>query len=394
MNRTKSRLLALILVAMFICAAVPFASTPSFTDVPTSHWAFNQIEKAATDGIMTGTAPGVFSPNDKLTVVQWMVILTRTYYGDEVAASTATGEWYAQNYAVATNHRLMSNVFQDEYIDSLMPVTMTKELANKECSREQAAAMLYNVMKDKSMAIPSAGDISATQAKIHDLSSCERYRHESIAVCYYYGILTGVDAAGNFGGENSMTRAQAAVLYCRMEEALSKGGNTGNTGTPVVPDKPENPTTPDEPDKPVASGKTLPNGKEYTDANVKEYIDTVIKKKYPEGWTYDAQTRYYSFAFNANGLECAKLAFMVSDDIFGTLPAHTHKDITKIRPGDVLEHPGHWSIATSTVTPDLYDAGCYNVDAIDGGPAGIANWSSGKLLNSNAGYTIWTRYPD
>ncbi len=283
--------IAALTLALLLCLglAVPASAAGAFTDVPGTHWAAAQIEKAAADGIMTGTAPGVFSPNGKLTVAQWMVILTRTYFGDEVAASTATGEWYAKNYDVAMKHWLMGDVFQDEYLDSLMPVTMTKEMANGECSREQAAAMIANIIRAKNLSTfdmsstPTMDELLAFKDKIPDLDKSAHYRRQDIATCYYYGIMSGIDSSGNFGGSSSMTRAQAAVLYCRMGEVIDKLTAEKNSlvnpttpGQPVNPPKQENPTTPENPTQPE-NPTTPENPTQPENPSREEYIEEVVR---------------------------------------------------------------------------------------------------------------------
>ena len=42
--------------------------------------------------------------------------------------------------------------------------------------------------------------------------------HNSAAILRLYqaGVLTGVDEAGNFGGERELTRAQAAIMLARV----------------------------------------------------------------------------------------------------------------------------------------------------------------------------------
>lgn len=70
----KKRMISLILSLTLLLslsapalAAAP-AAKPHFTDVPTSHWAYTQIERAYSDGVIAGTAgnaanyTGVFSP--------------------------------------------------------------------------------------------------------------------------------------------------------------------------------------------------------------------------------------------------------------------------------------------------------------------------------------------
>ena len=51
-----------LLLAMTVASIGPmFAATPAFSDVPTSHWAYEQINRCVQDGIVSGYADGTFS---------------------------------------------------------------------------------------------------------------------------------------------------------------------------------------------------------------------------------------------------------------------------------------------------------------------------------------------
>ena len=95
----KKRMISLILsLTLLLSLSVPtFAAAPTtqphFTDVPTSHWAYTQIERAYSDGVIAGTAgnaanyTGVFSPSGTLTEAQFVTIMTRAFFNDELEAA-------------------------------------------------------------------------------------------------------------------------------------------------------------------------------------------------------------------------------------------------------------------------------------------------------------------
>ena len=65
-NIMKIRLVALgLLLAMTVASIGPMlAATPSFSDVPTSHWAYQQINRCVRDGIVSGYSDGTFKPGN------------------------------------------------------------------------------------------------------------------------------------------------------------------------------------------------------------------------------------------------------------------------------------------------------------------------------------------
>jgi murein DD-endopeptidase / murein LD-carboxypeptidase len=52
----------------------------SFTDVPSNHWAYNDIQILASLGITKGYGDGTFRPNDKVTRAQFIAFLYRVLY--------------------------------------------------------------------------------------------------------------------------------------------------------------------------------------------------------------------------------------------------------------------------------------------------------------------------
>lgn len=75
--RTPKKLTALILTGALTAssiAAVP-ASAKTFTDVPSTHWAYTVIDEVSNKTIMIGTDSGIFSPNKVLTRAEYAACL-------------------------------------------------------------------------------------------------------------------------------------------------------------------------------------------------------------------------------------------------------------------------------------------------------------------------------
>ena len=107
-SKKRNQITALLVMSALIVALVlPLASQPKphFTDVPTTHWAYANIERAYSDGVMAGTGgnaarcTGVFSPSGTLTEAQFVTILTRGFFPTELEAAKkpigSNAKWYA-----------------------------------------------------------------------------------------------------------------------------------------------------------------------------------------------------------------------------------------------------------------------------------------------------------
>lgn len=239
----KKRMISLILsLTLLLSLSVPaFAAAPTvqphFTDVPTSHWAYTQIERAYSDGVIAGTAgnaasyTGVFSPSGTLTEAQFVTIMTRAFFNDELeAAKKAIGsnaKWYAAAQKVAEDKHLLT------FVQGKMDAPIT---------RYDMAAIMTNIMSAKEFpGRPDVTKIEETYNKIADFKAIPNSYQVSVASVFAMGLIAGTDSKGTFAGSSYMNRAQAAVVYGRMKDAFL---NAGDGSTTTKPDTTEPTPTP------------------------------------------------------------------------------------------------------------------------------------------------------
>ena len=216
--KTKTFIVLIAMMTLIILTTGIFASSPAaFKDVPASYWGYKNIQRAYTDGVVSGTdysektGERNFSPEAKLTMAQFTTILTRAFYADELAASTAGNEpdakWYAATQDVCEKHDLTNgyNFVNAEY----------------ESGRYQMARIMYYVLVDKGITLPSDAEITAAQSKIADWNRIPERNKTSVATVFAMGLITGKDEAGNFVGNDSVTRAEAATVYCRLADVIA-----------------------------------------------------------------------------------------------------------------------------------------------------------------------------
>ncbi len=393
MKKKLSLLLAFVLcLGLMPCA---YADNNPFNDVAPGFWAYDDIMETYNDGVMTGTASGVFSPSGKLNMAQFVTVLTRAFYNNDVVNSTREGAWPNQNYNAAEKHNLFAG--------------LTRWGGDIEVTREVMAQMMYNVMVDKSVVLPNDTEIQATINKIPDIAAVDDNYRTAVAVCYYWELLAGVDAQGTFAPKGVLNRAQTAVIYTRLKKAVNVLGagipeNPG-TATPdtTAPGTAGNPGDTQNPQ--AAPSATLTNGMPVTEENVLALIEEYKngtrepgEKAKAAGFTSYADTKptqrydpYNPPYFGAigSGTECAKFAFAFWDDIFGDAPYREVTDPWQVRPGDLIHFPSHWCIAVQSAYqepgrdyPLTQTAG--------GGKTGSIGWG----LNAIRGYaTLYTRYP-
>ena len=394
MKKKLSLLLAFVLcLGLMPCA---YADNNPFNDVAPGFWAYDDIMETYNDGVMTGTASGVFSPSGKLNMAQFVTVLTRAFYNNDVVNSTREGAWPNQNYNAAEKHNLFAG--------------LTRWGGDIEVTREVMAQMMYNVMVDKSVVLPNDTEIQATINKIPDIAAVDDNYRTAVAVCYYWELLAGVDAQGTFAPKGVLNRAQTAVIYTRLKKAVNVLGagipeNPG-TATPdtTAPGTADNPGDTQNPQ--AAPSATLTNGMPVTEENVLALIEEYRNGKEPGekakavGFTsympratYDTYNPSYRIILPdgpINGTACAKFAFAFIDDVFGDVPMR-EISISEIRPGDLLHFSGHWAIATKKVYYSS-DDNCYLTSNVGGGTTGSIGWGNTDV-NVNGLIAAYTRYP-
>lgn len=364
----------LSLIMLLSVCQVPAIAANSFSDVPATFWAYNEIKEAVNKGITNGYTDGTFKPGNSVTNAHFATFLARAFYSEEYDDTNAS-PWYKPYTDTLESHGIMAGTAAGANLS---------ENVNKAINRYDMAMMMYNVLVDQGAEMPSSSELRAAQNAIGDWSSIPANYKDAVAACYAMGVLNG-QTNGTFGGSNLMNRAQGCVVVYRLTQKIETGST--EIETPTQPTEPEQPSTP-------SGGQTLANGEEVTVENVLEIIEE-LKVKYPEWSTYDPyDPPYYWKAKGSNGTECAKLAFMLSDEIFGTdAPARSHTNYEDMKPGDLLQikrNDGtqHWIL----ITTELTDAGKYF--GVGGGPSGIVKWSERGYIDEIAPSVVWTRYPE
>ena len=241
--KIKTFVVLISMMTLMALYAGVFASSPTaFKDVPASYWGYKNIQRAYTDGVVSGssyneaTGERYYSPEAKLTMAQFTTILTRAFYADELAASTAGNEldakWYAATQDVCEKHNLTKGCSWTD--------------AEYSSSRYQMARIMYNLLVDKGVTLPTEAELTAAQAKIADFDKIYFAQDKkAVSAVVALGLITGKDDAGNFKGNDDVTRAEAATIYCRLADFMNNGGAAQKPEQPV--EKPEEPVVKPEP---------------------------------------------------------------------------------------------------------------------------------------------------
>lgn len=213
-------------------------STPSpFKDVPDNHWALEYIRTCVEKGVVTGLGDGNFDPDGTVSYAQFVAMITRAFFNDEVqkVTDTAGKPWYYPYMQTAFSYML--DLFSNIRKHGGWPeVVVADDPINRYDMAAIARQTLLRFGTNPSNENPNYNPYENNSIKDYDQFPqpdwYQLYRAE-VPVCYYYGILTGMEG-GCFHGEENMTRAQACVVLVRMMNLLSDKTRRAKEENPVI----------------------------------------------------------------------------------------------------------------------------------------------------------------
>lgn len=274
----KKKMTAMLLTVAMMLGMFTFpayATNQKFNDVPDTHWALSYIQSAAADGVMNGTGEGNFSPSKTLTRAEFIVMMMRAFYPNDIAPKEAELKdkgievtWFTAHCALAYDKKLFLNSDCSAVGDSVMklyrPDSSLYQLADDlsvssavTISRVDMAVIASNIMLDKGVPKLSDADTDATLKAIPDISAIPYGRQVVMAIAYHYGVITGIDAAGTFNPNGTVDRASAAAIYCRLRDAIRDyAGDTTPAPTPTPTPTPSVEPTPTPSTSPMVTGGT------------------------------------------------------------------------------------------------------------------------------------------
>ena len=190
--------------------------TVTFTDVKNGDWFKHYVEQVAEKGWVNGYDDGRFGPNDNVTYAQLSVMLTSAFYKDRLDSySGSNATWYTKYCTVANDLGLFkwTNV-QNKYTDNTH--------VNKNVNRYEMAQIIYHAMTAAGIEVDI--DLDAARASTADWVYVPDQYRPAVAAAKAAGLISGIDGNGTFGGDGDMTRAQAAVVLCKLDELVQTGG--------------------------------------------------------------------------------------------------------------------------------------------------------------------------
>ncbi len=332
---------ALLMLLALCCLTLP-ARAAGFYDLPADHWAGREIQQALDAGVVNGYGDGSFQPGRAVTAAQFCALLSRSFRAEEYAAAPE-GTYRAMDaclpvLAGTSLEKTYRNLGKrwDRYVDEPL-------------SRYDMARIVYNVILERDALHET---IQLSTESVTDWGEIPEGYHSAVLTCWGLGVLKG-QSDGRFSGEDTLTRAQAAVIWSRLDALLN--------GPREVPEDPDagvevkemppfglrGEETVQEMMNRINAGTPrceegrLPNGGARTEENVLALLEEV-KAGCPDGTVWSATERFDYLAPNLGRTAgCLSFGMAVSDYLFGEeAPVTQHRNIPALAVGDVVHIRG------------------------------------------------------
>lgn len=193
-----------LLLALLLYAAPAHAAALTFTDVPETKWAYENIRLATERGLISGVSSTRFGLGEKVTRAQFAMMLCRLMGWEMVTPTKGsftdnqnTGTWYYSAIETAyANGALLKLGGACGPTEPLL--------------REEMAAMAVRALGYSSLA-----GVVQNDCPFDDVVTNPGY----VTMAYHMGFMTGL-SEGKFSPRAASTREQAATVLLRLYDRL------------------------------------------------------------------------------------------------------------------------------------------------------------------------------
>ena len=159
----KSAAALLLGASMMVTGAM--AATTSFSDVPSNHWAYSYVTKAAQNNLVSGQGDGLYGVNNTLNIGEFATMICGLLYpeADDTYAGRSSYWWYQYVEAAYQRGDLTGTVAGDRRTSD---GAWTATVVQQPMSRYDLAQIIANIMESQGWETPSSTAIFLAMATI------------------------------------------------------------------------------------------------------------------------------------------------------------------------------------------------------------------------------------
>jgi hypothetical protein len=177
----------------------------TFADISQNDWFYNSVMCVYENGLMTGTASDLFSPNGTTTRGMIVTVLHRLS-GDKgnntnSFSDVPSGAWYETAAAWASANGIANGIGNHQFAPE------------NALTREQLALMLYNYARYKGLDVSIGEDMNVLS--YNDSFGISEYAYSALQWACGADIING-DTDGNLSPQSPVARAEVAAILERF----------------------------------------------------------------------------------------------------------------------------------------------------------------------------------
>ncbi len=187
-------------------------TAPSFSDVPSSHWASSFVEKASEMGLITGYDDGTFRPSNHVTRAQFVTMLWRLAGKPECHSTTPFTDISALREEFKT---AIAWAYENGYIGGR---TSTTFAPSDSLSRQAAMKILFLYSGSSSDGALSLSE--SYDAQFADSSTLASWAKAPMYWGVFHKLINGTTTT-TLGAKNPASRAQLAKILVNYSKLFS-----------------------------------------------------------------------------------------------------------------------------------------------------------------------------
>ena len=222
------KVVSVALAIVMLIGMMNLALAANFSDTK-GHWSESYVDKANNNGLVNGVGDGRFNPDATVSAAEWATMVVNLFYAEERDAnrnlheqrSATHGWWYPAMVTAAEAGLLRDTIVSQgaaapENNQSVWNFGSGNFSPTLPMSRYDMAQVIHN------LAAAQDWDISGSTLTFPDYAEVPTTYRAAVNYCYNAGFITGVDSKGTFAGSSLMTRGSAAVVLCRLFDAVQQ----------------------------------------------------------------------------------------------------------------------------------------------------------------------------
>lgn len=226
----NKRFISIVLCVLLVLSSVA-ASAASFPDVDSTKysWAYSQIQDMAGKKIIAGFEDGTFRPENSVTRVDSLLLVSRIAGASESSLSDFVDAAYTAYYAdvnvlgySAYEKNLAYLLYKGIYTSSELRNFIGNKLGSQPLKRYEAAIIITKIAGGEAVAKANTMPVLSYE----DSSSIPATAKSYVEFCETTGLMQGMED-NKFNPNYEVTRAQMAVMLYRVMEYLDNENSTG-----------------------------------------------------------------------------------------------------------------------------------------------------------------------